>query len=145
MNRKERRSKSKELQASKRVQAIAEVIGPDINEGHLWRYEKPKREAPYKPVPGVDTYPTDELLEDKVKHNLWHHREELYDVIKAIQKLSVHDNREWSWSRNWSCKYVDIRFDMRDGAFTLRNKEGERISLKQLNWQYGVEDGKSEL
>ena len=64
-----------------------------------------------------------------VEKNVW--LTNLDETIALIKKLSAEDS-EWTWIRNSKCKYVDIRIDMRDGAFVLRDRDGNRISLKQL-------------
>ena len=67
---------------------------------------------------------------------------ELFDIIL---KASKEDNYEWSWSRTngFGCKYVDIRIDMRDGGYILKNREGERISAEDL-WKQGLEKERKE-
>ena len=74
----------------------------------------------------------------KFYHNSWD--ENLDEVVATVKELSKEDDFTWSWARNWSCKYISIRIDMRDGAFVLVNGEGERISLDQLKYQYNGED-----
>lgn len=93
------------------------------------------------------------MIKDKdhdklVEGNVW--LENLDEVIAFIKAASAKpeytpEGQEipgriyWSWASNMNCKYIDLRFDMRDGAFVLRDREGNRISLKQLKWQYGKE------
>lgn len=92
------------------------------------------------------------MIEDKdhdalVGQNKWlTNLDEVIAFIKLATKENEWDNGNfipgnayWSWVKNISCKYVDIRIDMRDGGFVLKNREGNRISLKQLQWQYGQE------
>lgn len=62
-------------------------------------------------------------------HNLWD-RDGL-DVINEV----LHD-KDWIWARSDSCKYLTVRIDMRDGACIIKNKAGNRISPRQLKWQY---------
>lgn len=45
---------------------------------------------------------------------------------------------EWHWWANPTCKYVDLRVDMRDGACVMRNRHGQRITPQQLAYQYGA-------
>lgn len=146
MNRKDRRSKARQSQGT-----------PPSNSGfwsNMHTYNGPKEDQPppKTPVPGLDIPPVDSEFEAKVARNSWHDRNELDEVIKVIQKLSIEkefsgtmvqpigtvDKSEpsWSWARNTDCKYVSINFDMRDGAFTLLNQNGERINLDQLKWQW---------
>lgn len=81
--------------------------------------------------------------------NVWHGRSEIDEFVRAIKELSEEpkwtpdgeyapDSNRWSWAKNHACKYVELRFDMRDGGFVLRCDKG-RISLDQLRWQRGQE------
>lgn len=83
--------------------------------------------------------------------NQWHLRDDLDELIAFIKEASkekiftkeggyVPGEKYWSWAKNMKCKYVSINFDMRDGAFTLRDKDGNRIHLEDLKYQYGDED-----
>jgi hypothetical protein len=90
------------------------------------------------------------VIEDKehdalVERNQWlTNLDEVIAFIKRASANPVYDedgneipgNLYWSWIRNGECKYISLRFDMRDGAFVLLNRNGERISFKQLQWQY---------
>lgn len=74
--------------------------------------------------------------EAKIARNSW--EQSVFDnIIPAIQEtLDKVKKREWSWSRNMSCKYVDIRIDMRDGGAIMYSGGGGRISTDQLRYQY---------
>lgn len=80
----------------------------------------------------------DKELEERKKQNIWDtNLEEVFNFLKKATSGSYHDhNREWTLVRNSSCKYIDIRIDMRDGGFILKDREGNRISLEQLMYQY---------
>lgn len=72
--------------------------------------------------------------EEMSKINLWHtNLKELFDSILARSTKKV----KWSWtkSRGWKCKYIDIRIDMRDGGYILRNDAGKRIDISELEFQ----------
>lgn len=87
---------------------------------------------------------SDMQFEDMVKNNVWHRREELQAVIDVLRLLFT-PNPEgywksisgWSWSKNpgWRAKYVNIMIDMRDGGFILQDRDGNRISLEQIQAQ----------
>ena len=62
----------------------------------------------------------------------WHTHPDKF--IATILKLSA-PGSGWSWLNNSRCKYVSVRFDMRDGAFVLLDRDGKRISLKDLENQ----------
>lgn len=57
-----------------------------------------------------------------------------WDQIKAVVDASI--AKEWKWYANTQCKYVELRIDMRDGAALIRNRNGDLISLEQLQYQY---------
>lgn len=91
------------------------------------------------------------MIEDKEHDALVEKNEWLtnFDELIAFIKLAtpdktytaqgghIPDKTYWTWAKNNRCKYINIRIDMRDGGFVLLNRDGERISLKQLQWQYG--------
>lgn len=96
-------------------------------------YEKPKKKE--KSEEGFKESP--EFLA-KVERNEWEEGnfQEVVDVIKA---QSSHEAK-WSWARNWNCKYVNLRIDMRDGGFIITNDKGQRISLEHLKYQWRDKD-----
>lgn len=66
--------------------------------------------------------------------NLW---EENLDEVMSFVKEAIKDPFEgWQWINNSRCKYVDIRIDMRDGGFIIKDRDGKRISFDQLKHQY---------
>lgn len=82
-----------------------------------------------------------------VERNEWHDRSEIdkfVEIIKRLSAESVWDDKGgkipgkdyWSWAYNPDCKYIDLRFDMRDGGFVMRADEEGRISLDQLQYQW---------
>ncbi len=89
------------------------------------------------------------MIEDKehdalVEKNQW--LENLDEVVAFIKAASAEQSYTaegsripgqlyWSWCQNTRCKYVTLRIDMRDGGFVLTDRDGKRISLKQLQWQ----------
>lgn len=103
-------------------------------------------------IPGVTVPPVSEEFTNQVGSNIWHDRSELDTFIEVIKKLSVEkglgawikkvgdpepeSEDSWSWAYNWNCKYINLRFDMRDGGFIMTNDAGERINIEQLKWQY---------
>ena len=71
-------------------------------------------------------------FEQKLETNTWDNN--LDEVVATVKELSGPDSN-WTWTRNWDCKYIDIHIDMRDGWFTLIDNKGKRISLEQLKRQ----------
>lgn len=72
--------------------------------------------------------------QEKIDSNTWE-AGSIDEVIATIKELS-RDDSDWIWLNNGECKYVSIRFDMRDGAFVLLDRKGQRISLDALKYQY---------
>ena len=154
MNRKQRRAQEKQRRKENKAGRAGTVVSMDYEtmDPNEWRadfrYHKPIEESKEVEVPGVNIPPVDPEFEAKVARNSWHDREEFIEFVKTIQQLSQEDIWEadgntlkpgclnWSWARNWNCKYVNLRIDMRDGGFVMTNSEGERINLEQLRWQY---------
>jgi len=56
-------------------------------------------------------------------------------VIKILKSLKT---KGWCWSRNSKCKYIEIRIDMRDQNCILKDRDGNFITLKQLEEQFGA-------
>ena len=90
---------------------------------------------------------TEASHEDKYKidSNSWNMIEDLAKAVMETVKLSR--DREWCWVKNWDCKYINLRVDMRDGGAIIVNRAGKRISPDQLKYQYNYleenEDGKT--
>ena len=78
---------------------------------------------------------------DRFDSNSWDHIADLGPVIVAAIK-----DENWIWVKNWDCKYINLRVDMRDGGAIIVNRAGKRISPDQLTYQYNYleenEDGK---
>ena len=77
----------------------------------------------------------DEKNASKFYHNSWDKLKEVGEAVVEVLK-----DKEWSWIRNWGCKYISMRIDMRSGHCVLVNKDGERISIDQLKYQYKGEE-----
>ena len=83
----------------------------------------------------------DEKYLQKIERNKWEDNV-FEDIIPTVKEtLNKVKNREWCWTQNWNCKYIDIRIDMRDGGACLFGRDG-RISLDQLKYQYKRGDEK---
>lgn len=137
MNRQQKRLLEKKRRKSNMGESSEKVsFTSDGTQWTLDKYSKPIDEPQEPQIPGVNVRPIFPEFEKQVNCNRWHDREEFNEVIETIKKLSVEDDYSWSWAKNWDCKYVDIRIDMRDGGFVLTDREGKRINLEQLKWQY---------
>lgn len=73
-------------------------------------------------------------LRAKEKFNIW---DNIKDVIPAIQRVcALRDEYKWTWGMNTKCKYISIRIDMRDGGCILNDRNGNRIEIADLEYQY---------
>lgn len=102
-----------------------------------WKAEKRPFLAERKPIEGIDYPPSSEEFNEAVKNNSWHSGATLLTTVGEVCKLI--ESKEWSWVRNMDSKYVDIRIDMRDGGFVITNRDGKRINLEQIKWQFDYE------
>ena len=84
-----------------------------------------------------------ESIQLNIEHP-WIPLDQLVRVIDVIKRSAAShcfkeakdpDLKKWFWYKNSKCKYIDLRIDMRDGAFTLRDREGDLISIEQLEQQ----------
>lgn len=64
----------------------------------------------------------------------WNNHKELIQIIEFI-KNTINFENEWIWTKNPSCKYIDIRIDMRDGNFILKDRNGNRITFDEFKKQ----------
>lgn len=68
----------------------------------------------------------------KIERNEW---ETNIDEVLAFIKEAAADHVKWSWIKNSKCKYVSLRFDMRDGAFVILDRDKNRITFGELKSQ----------
>lgn len=64
----------------------------------------------------------------------------LQNVFALVEKSKL---GIWTWARNTKCKYIDVRIDMRDGDCIIKDRDGNIITLEQLQWQYTPEKEQS--
>lgn len=72
---------------------------------------------------------------DDISKNRWENKTDLKEVIEFIEEFATKDNHNWSWVKNWDCKYISLRFDMRSGHFIIQNKDHKRITFEELKSQ----------
>ena len=146
MNRAQRRALERQRRKANKAakESANEFVADWTYTGGNHSYES----DPEPQIPGVTVRPVDPEFDAKVSRNSWHDREEFMEFVKTIQLLSMEDVWEedgntlkpgcvnWSWARNFNCKYVNLRIDMRDGGFIFTDDTGQRINLEQLKWQY---------
>lgn len=87
---------------------------------------------------------TGDEFKKMVDNNTWHSSNQLQPTLDALAQRFMPDPNNpwtskfgWSWAKNpgWRAKYVTIKIDMRDGGFVLLDKNGERISIEQIQAQ----------
>lgn len=62
--------------------------------------------------------------------------QEVVDFIKeASSPEQPRKKGEWCWTRNSRCKYVELVVDMRDGEFTILDRDRKKISFEDLKYQ----------
>lgn len=72
---------------------------------------------------------------EEIMKNRWERKEDIDQIINFVKEFATKDNHDWSWVKNWNCKYFSIRFDMRDGAFIIKDGNGNRITFEELKYQ----------
>lgn len=60
-------------------------------------------------------------------------------VSQIGEWLAAVEAGQWSWVKNTRCKYVDIKFDTRRGAYRILDRDGNPITFEELCWQYSGE------
>lgn len=45
----------------------------------------------------------------------------------------------WTWTRNTRCKYVTLFLDTRAGAYSVKDRDGNRIDEATLLYQHGID------
>lgn len=59
-----------------------------------------------------------------------------FDDVVSIVRAAV--AKKWQWTKNFRCKYITVRIDMRDGGCIIMDRDGERITPNQLS--IGLDD-----
>jgi hypothetical protein len=76
-------------------------------------------------------------IQFKQDHDKWDNIKDIFPLLEIIRKKkSAFDMDKWTWLKNSRCKYIEIRIDTRDGGCIIRDRDGNRISPKQLMYQY---------
>lgn len=57
--------------------------------------------------------------------------------VPAQEVLDIITNEEWCWALNVRCKYVELRIDVRDGKCSIKDRDGNPITLEDVRYQYG--------
>lgn len=66
------------------------------------------------------------------KNNEWHSIQDIDELISIIKQCATCPDFTWSWSRDFSLKYISVKIDMRDGGFLILDREGTRIDLDRI-------------
>lgn len=121
-----------------RRQTERELTAQGVDTDTYWySYLAPKKEKEPERIPGKDFYAEAPEYQEKIDNNRWDRN--FNEVVETIKELVKKDS-EWSWTKNWDCKCVNIRIDMRDGGFVLVDQHGKRVSLDAIKWQWSDKD-----
>lgn len=71
------------------------------------------------------------ILNTNINRNIW---VPLKNVTKVLDEIK--NNPEWSWARNSTCKYIEIKIDMRTQDCIIFNRENKKILPNQIKYQY---------
>lgn len=89
-----------------------------------------------KPTPHpeqTDGFKESQEFAESVSNNIWMPPK---DFVRNMQRIfACAENEKWQWPKNWDCKYIDIRIDMRDGGHIITNKTGKRCSVESIEHQ----------
>lgn len=55
--------------------------------------------------------------------------------VPVADALAIINDPRWSWALNARCKYIELRIDTRDGHCLISDRDGKRITLKELSRQ----------
>ncbi len=58
-------------------------------------------------------------------------------IDEVTKILSLAKENKWFWFKNTRCKYLNLRVDMRDGHCIIKDRDGNKITIDQLNYQHG--------
>lgn len=61
----------------------------------------------------------------------WESKSELKKVFEIVDKANEEDRERWKWITS-KFKYIELRIDMRDGHFVLFDRDGNRVSVEEL-------------
>lgn len=84
---------------------------------------------------GAELNPVDEKQAARFKENFWEEGK-FAEVTQWILENTKEQLTGWQWIKNSRCKYIELRIDMRDGGFIIKDRDGKRISFDQLKYQY---------
>ncbi len=74
-------------------------------------------------------------LEEKIATNTWDHISDFFRVLRRAE------SGQWHWFKNSKCKYVELRVDMRTGNCIIKDRDGNRIDPKDLEFQFKEDHG----
>lgn len=77
-----------------------------------------------------------EINDDEIKQPAPNVDYERWNSVKRlVSVLQKAQGYEWSWAANTRCKYIDVRIDMRGHSVLIKDREGNIISLDDLEYQ----------
>lgn len=60
-------------------------------------------------------------------------------VLQVIRAIEIAKDSGWDWCKNSTCKYIELRIDMRNDKCLIKDRDGNLIDLQKLLFQYGKE------
>ncbi len=68
----------------------------------------------------------------------WIHIDKIKKVIDASLAM------KWCWGLNTKCKYITVTIDMRDGGCRLFDRDGNEITIEELQFQHNKQNNGEE-
>lgn len=59
---------------------------------------------------------------------------------KFKEWIDLRSSGKWSWIKNTLCKYVTIGIDARSGVYSIKDRDGKKITFERLMWQYSKDN-----
>jgi len=58
------------------------------------------------------------------------------EISETVQSKII-SNRKWAWRNNIKAKYINLRIDTRDGTCTIKDRNGDIMTLEEMLSQIG--------
>jgi hypothetical protein len=73
------------------------------------------------------------MAKEAEQHRINNHWYPFKELVQAFREMQFN---KWKWTRNQNCKYVNIRFDMRDMGCIVSTDRLGWITLERLKFQH---------
>ena len=61
---------------------------------------------------------------------------EWWGLFRLLRWLNRARSGRWLWAYNQRCKYINVRIDTRSGHCVIHDRDGNRITPEQLEYQH---------